>query len=240
MSRRHDPLFQGAIFDLDGLLVDSEPIWARAQKAALGELGAALSASMQRETTGLGLDAAMKLWKDWFPRVDLDPTRIRLRLLDLATGMFAQSGQAKAGVLRTLRMCGDAGCKLAVASSSTPLFIRSALAHIGAADLFQAIVSGEDETKGKPHPAVYLTAARRLGIDPAECIAFEDSLHGLRAAKAAGMYCVAVPEAANRDHPGFGIADIILASLEDFEPDRLRKTPGRTPPGQALRKSRRG
>jgi sugar-phosphatase len=92
------------------------------------------------------------------------------------------------------------------------------LDRIGVAEFFHSIVSAENEPQGKPHPAVYLTAAGKLGVPSAECIAFEDSLPGLQSAKAAGMYCIAVPETHNHGDPRFAAADKILASLEDFQP----------------------
>lgn len=209
--------YRGAVFDLDGLLIDSEPIWRWAQSVALGERGAVLTEAMQRESAGLGLDAALALWRAWFPRADLEASAIRRRLDELALERLTRSGQAKPGAVSVIGMCAEAGCALAVASSSSPLFIRAALARLGVESSFRAIASGDEVALGKPHPDVYLAAAGRLGLRPADCLAFEDSLHGLRSAKAAGMDCIAVPEEPNRGHPGYAAADRVLASLEDFQ-----------------------
>ena len=111
---------------------------------------------------------------------------------------------------------------MAIASSSMPEIIEAAVDLLDARDLFQALVSAEGEAHGKPHPAVYLAAAKRLGLEPGQCIAFEDSVFGLQSAKAAGMHCVAVPEAHNRSRPEYGIADRVLESLEGFRPEFLR------------------
>jgi sugar-phosphatase len=115
-------------------------------------------------------------------------------------------------------MCARAGLQLAVASSSPPRLIEASLARLGLRDHFTEIVSAESEPYGKPHPAVFLTTAARLGVAPTECLVFEDSLNGLVAAKAARMICVAVPE---RVDPRFAFADLVLPSLEAFDDDAL-------------------
>ncbi len=214
-------LYKGAIFDLDGLLIDSEPIWRWAQVQTLKEAGGVLTNSMQLETTGLGLDAALKLWKIWFPGAALEKAGIQKKLEDLALGRILQDGKAQPGAEQTLEICRDAGCLLAVASSSSPRFIHAVLNRLGVEPLFRALVSSQEVEQGKPHPAVYLAAAHQLGLSPAECLAFEDSLHGLRSAKAAGMACIAVPAEHDRLHPGFAISDTLLTSLEDFLPRML-------------------
>lgn len=213
--------FKGAIFDLDGLLLDSEPIWRKAQRLAFDELGAELTEGMQVETTGLGLEAAMLIWKQWFPGIYLEEGWIRSRLVELALEGIRDAGHAKAGAHATIKICSEAGCKMAIASSSSMLFIQAALERLGVAPFFQAIVSGEDEKNGKPHPAVYLAAAKRLGVMPGDCIAFEDSVHGLHSAKAAGMHCLAVPDKFHRKDPRFAIADLVMDSLEDFRSEWL-------------------
>jgi sugar-phosphatase len=106
--------------------------------------------------------------------------------------------------------------KIGLASSSTLPFIKAALIKIGIADTFHELVSGESEPYGKPHPSIYLKTAKLLGLPLENCIAFEDSINGLRAAKAAGMYCIAIPEAVENLDPGFEAADHIFASLNEF------------------------
>lgn len=215
--------FSGAVFDLDGLLIDSEPIWMWAQGLALEELGGRLTLAIQLDTTGLRLNEAILKWRGHFPGLEIDPGRLRARLIDLVRGKVAASAVAKPGALDSLRICREAGCRMAIASSSMPEVIEAALHRIGAKTFFDAVISAEGEEHGKPHPAVYLAAAGRLGIDPGECIAFEDSVFGLRSAKAAGMHCIAVPEEHNRGRPEYGIADRVLASLEDFRAEHLHR-----------------
>jgi sugar-phosphatase len=216
-------MFPGAVFDLDGLLIDSEPVWMWAQTKAFRELGVELTEAMQLATTGLRMMETLEVWRGYFPHIEIDAVKIRSRLSELVGGRLRESGEAKPGALKVLGMCRESGCRMAIASSSMPEVIEAAVERLGARHLFDALVSAEGEAHGKPHPAVYLSAARKLGVDPAECIAFEDSVFGLRSAVAAGMHCVAVPEAHNRGRPEYAIAHRILDSLERFEAGFLER-----------------
>ena len=121
-------------------------------------------------------------------------------------------------------VCLSLGQMEAVAASLVEV-IGAALEGLGLATRFDAVVSAASLSDGKPHPAVYLAAAAELGVDPGNCIAFEDSVAGVRSAKGAGMYTVAVPEEHNRGRAEYGIADLELGSLEEF-PERLLVDPG--------------
>lgn len=208
--------FSGAVFDLDGLLIDSERIWERAQVAVFSELGLELTLEMQRATTGMRMQETIKVWRGFFPESALDPVTIGANLIARVGGELRAAGVAKPGAMQALDLCERAGCRLAVASSSPPAVIMAALERLGSVQRFHSVVSAEGETHGKPHPAVFLTAAANLGVDPAACIAFEDSVAGVKSAKAAGMHVVAVPESHNRGRADYRIADHILESLESF------------------------
>ncbi|MEO7425802.1 MAG: HAD-IA family hydrolase [Fibrobacteria bacterium] len=208
--------YKAAIFDLDGLLIDSEPVWMWAQMKVFRERGLELTEAMQLATTGMRMHEAILAWRGYFPGSEIDPAALRQELLDLVRGRMLASGQAKPGALQAVEFCRLAGCRLAIASSSMPEIITAAVERLGVSGSFQALVSAEGEAYGKPHPAVYLSAAARLGVEPGECIAFEDSVFGVQAIKAAGMFCVAVPEAHNLGRKEYAIADRIFASLEDF------------------------
>ena len=102
-----------------------------------------------------------------------------------------------------------------MASSSQYRLIDAALAHFGLRDRFELVHSAEDEEYGKPHPAVFLTAAAKLGAPPRRCLVWEDAPAGVLAAKASSMTCIAVPEPGEEDHPAFGLADLVVGSLLD-------------------------
>ena len=110
-----------------------------------------------------------------------------------------------------------AGWALAVASSSQYRLIDAALDHFGLLDRFDLIHSAEDEEFGKPHPAVFVTAARKLRVVPRQCLVWEDAPAGVLAAKAASMACIAVPEEGEGDHPSFGLADLVVRSLVEVD-----------------------
>jgi mannitol-1-/sugar-/sorbitol-6-/2-deoxyglucose-6-phosphatase len=214
--------FGGAIFDLDGLLIDSERLWEKAQMAAFAEIGLELTLEMQHSTTGMRLKEAMRIWQGYFPRAELDAARLNASMNAFMIREFGKTGAVKPGAVRALDLCADAGCRLAIASSSPPEVIAAALETLALADRFHAVVSAVLEIHGKPHPAVFLSAASRLGIGPDACIAFEDSVAGVRAAKAAGMVVVAVPEEHNRGRAEYAVADRVLRSLEDLPADLLK------------------
>ncbi|MEO6094757.1 MAG: HAD-IA family hydrolase [Fibrobacteria bacterium] len=221
-------VFRGAVFDLDGLLMDSEPIWMWAQVKTFAELGAELTEEMQLATTGLRLREALLVWRGYFPRLDLEPEKLRIRLLELMLSAIRDSGQPKPGAIRALEICHRAGCRIAIASSSPPEIIQAAvdrldILHAGARGWFREILSAEAEVRGKPHPDVFLSAAAKLEVEPWDCIAFEDSVHGVRSAYAAGMHCIAVPEEHNRGRTEYAIAHRVLESLDAFEPGFLHR-----------------
>jgi mannitol-1-/sugar-/sorbitol-6-/2-deoxyglucose-6-phosphatase len=231
MAGKDKPRFEGAVFDLDGLLMDSEPVWSWAQRTMFAEMGVELTEAMQWATAGMRMNEALLVWSGYFPGTAMDPVGMRARLVELVGVSLMRSGSPKAGAIRAMELCHASGCRMAIASSSPPEIIQAALdrmdrLHPGVRDRFSVILSAEGEAHGKPHPAVYLSAAARLGVEPRDCIAFEDSVFGLRSAHAAGMHCVAVPEAHNRGREEYGIAHRILHSLEDFQMEHLARTPG--------------
>lgn len=212
--------FKAAVFDMDGLLLDSEPHWDMVIEGVLGELGVVLNETLRNLTVGMRLEETLGIWRAHFPHAVLEKAHIGDRL---AAGMRErmQHVEAKPGAVETVRLCREAGCRLAVASSSPVGVIAAGLQRLGLAEHFHAVVSADGEPHGKPHPGVFLTAARSIGVAPRECIAFEDSLNGMKAVLAAGMHCVAVPEAHNQGHPDFDAAHRRLTSLREFRPEFL-------------------
>lgn len=212
--------FKAAVFDMDGLLLDSEPHWDVVIEAVLGEQGVVLTESIRNLTVGMRLEETLGIWRAHFPAAVLEKAHIGARL---AEGMRERMRhvEAKPGAVEAVRLCHEAGCRLAVASSSPSEVIAAGLRRLGIAELFHAVVSADGEPQGKPHPGVFLTAARRVEVPPEDCIAFEDSLNGMKAVLAAGMHCVAVPEAHNQGHPAFDAAHRRLVSLLEFRPEFL-------------------
>lgn len=213
---------EAAIFDMDGLLIDSEPLWRRAEKQVFGKLSITLTEAMCEETMGLRTDEVIHHWYQCFPWSGKSSKAVEQELVATVQHLIATQGEALAGVYETLTIFKDAEFPLGLASSSAPCLIEATVEKLGIRDYFYALCSATDEVCGKPDPAVYLTTAKRLGVSPTQCVAFEDSLTGLRSAQAAGMTVVAVPTPAHYDDPRFDCADIKLQSLMEFSLERLR------------------
>ncbi len=214
--------FKAAIFDLDGLLVDSEPLWRRAEREVFAEVGLILSDDDCRSTMGMRCDAVVALWYRKNPWPEVPTPEVQRRIEARVLVLMRTQGQAMPGVRHALKLLESSGCVMAVASSSSSALIDGALERLDILDRFPVRCSAFDDQYGKPHPAVFLTAARQLGVDPFECVAFEDSPPGVESARRAGMRVVAVPDAEHRGHPGFNSADIVLDSLADLTLDHLK------------------
>ncbi len=203
-------MLAAAIFDLDGLLIDSEPLWRRAEIELFSAVGVALSDADCAETTGLRIDEVVAWRHRRSPWTGLPPAALAERIVDRVCELIAAEGAGKPGAAAAVARCAGAGLRLAVASSSPERLIHVALFRLGLASAFGHVVSAEHERYGKPHPAVLLSTAARLGVPPEGCLVLEDSLNGVIAAKAARMRCIAVPEV---DDPRFALADVRLSSL---------------------------
>ena len=214
---------KAAIFDMDGLLIDSEPLWQDAEIAVFGELGVPLTRSMCRKTMGFRIDHVVRHWHEQYPWHDPSLEDVVERIVVTVGELMLQRGAPMPGVIDTINDLRAAGYKLAVASSSQMRLIRLALEHIGIIDRFDVLHSAESEQQGKPHPAVYSSTMARLGVEPQHCIAFEDSVAGVRSAKSAGAFVIAVPDQSERSNPGFAAADAVLESLVDFSLDLVER-----------------
>jgi len=208
---------RAAIFDMDGLLVDSEPLWREAEIEILGGLGVPLAGTSCRQTKGMFVGEVTRYWFARFPWSGPTVDEVAVRVVDRVIELVLQQGRLLPGVHAALNLCERHGQRLGIASSSEYRLIEAVLGHFGLEGRFRVVHSAQDEPYGKPHPAVYLSTAQRLGTPPECCVALEDAPAGVLAAKAARMACVAVPEPAERAHPIFGIADLVLGSLAELD-----------------------
>jgi len=207
---------KAAIFDMDGLIIDSEPLWRLAERETFARVGLELSDDECRKTTGLRSDEVVGYWFERRPWSGSSREEVHRNLDARVTELLAERGRAMPGVRRVIDLLRGAGLRLALASSSSHEVIAVVLATLGLEDVFEVSCSGADEVRGKPDPAVYLTTIRRLGIDAAEAFAIEDSTAGVESAHGAGLFVVAVPAPHDFDDPRFEIAEVKLNSLEDF------------------------
>jgi sugar-phosphatase len=212
--------FSASIFDMDGLLIDSEILWHEAEIDILGNLGVPLAAEECRSTKGMFVGEVTEHWFARYPWTGPTPAEVAVTIVDRVIALVMEKGDLKPGALHAIGLCTERGLPIAVASSSQYRLIDAALAHFDLRRYFSLVHSAEDEDYGKPHPAVFLTAAAKLGAAPTRCLVWEDAPAGVLAAKAASMACIAVPEPGEGHHPAFGLADLVLDSLLEMDDAR--------------------
>jgi sugar-phosphatase len=221
---------------MDGLLIDSEILWHEAEIEILGGLGVPLAVEGCRSTKGMFVDEVTAHWYALHPWPGATPTpdEVAVQIVDRVIELIVTKGVLKPGAAHAIDLCHERALPLAVASSSQYRLIDAALSHFGLRDRFDLVHSAEDEDYGKPHPAVFLTAAAKLGAPPKRCLVWEDAPAGVLAAKASSMTCIAVPEEGEGNHPAFGLADLVVGSLLDVTDatlDALERALTTAPPG---------
>jgi sugar-phosphatase len=205
------------LFDMDGLLIDSEILWNKAEIEIFGSLGVPFETIDGRKTKGAYVDEVVKYWRSIYPWDGPSNAEVVQSLLTRVGELVRTEGRLLPGAERTIALCAERG-PIALASSTPKPLILTLLDHFGLRDRFKSIHSADVEPFGKPHPGVFLSAAAALGVDPTECLVFEDSPAGTLAGKAGRMTVVAVPVEEDRSHPAIALADLILDSLEDLDP----------------------
>ena len=206
-------MIKAAIFDMDGLLVNSEPFWQQAQLDIFQSLGVRISLEDTLRTTGIRID---QIVEDYFyqqPWQTLSCEAVTERIVRRVEELIQIHQPIMPGVHEILTLCRDLNLRIGLASSSPMRLIKSTLKALDLTDIFDVVVSAETLPYGKPHPEVYLNAAAKLNVLPSECVAFEDSFNGLLAAKSALMRTCVIPEASSFDEPKWIIADCCRISL---------------------------
>lgn len=203
------------VFDMDGVLLDSEPLHHDAVNLVLAEDGASIDADHYQTYLGTTLEYT---WNDLITRLRLPrPLEYyRVRYGDAILESYRLHSVPAPGAVALVNGLRGRGLKLAVASSSRSAWVEAALGALGLRDAFDVIVTGDMVAHSKPHPQIYLLAAERLGADPARCLAIEDAPKGVASARAAGMAVVAVRTAYTAGLPLDG-ADVVLDDLTQFD-----------------------
>jgi sugar-phosphatase len=212
---------KAAIFDMDGLLIDSEPLWRLAEKEVFGQIGISLTDEMCEEMMGRRTDEVVAHWYKLRPWHGKSLEDVERELIERMKELTEMHGVALEGVYDILDILQGRGFKLALASSSPHVLIGTVVNKLYIRQYFEVLCSAIDEKFGKPHPAIYLTTAERLGVHPSDCVVFEDSVTGIRSAKAAGMMAIAVPAMNQYGDRRFAEADLKFKSLSDFSLDMV-------------------
>lgn len=210
---------RAAIFDMDGLLVESESRWRRAEREVTAELGVPITEADLEATMGMRMADVVARWFDAHPwSTPPSPREVAERVVERVVELTADA-TALPGAARAIDLCERRGLRLALCSSSASRLIDATLSRLGLSQRFAVIHSAEHDEFGKPHPMPYLETAAALDVHPNACVVFEDSFSGCLSAKSAGMVTVAVPEDATRGDVRFGAADLVLASLAELGDD---------------------
>ena len=217
---------EAVVFDMDGVLVDSEPIWRAVEQEVFGGLGIDVAEEDLLETMGVRVEDVVERWHRRHPWDEPSRQEVAETIVARVAEAIQQGGALNEEALREVEYVHTLGLRLALASSSPMRLIRAVLSLGGLSPRFDVVLSAEDEEQGKPDPAVYRSAARELGVVTERCLAVEDSINGVRSAKAAGMVCVAIPVSGVTE--GFEGADLVLGSIEEFD-DRIWAGTGTVP-----------
>jgi HAD superfamily hydrolase (TIGR01509 family) len=210
---------RAVIFDLDGVLVDSEQVWDDVREALARERGGRWHEQAQRDMMGMSSPEWSRYMHE---RIGLSesPEEINRLVVERMLGRYAAEPPWLPGAVEAVRRLAE-DFVLGLASSSNREIIDRVLEAGGIAGCFRATASSEEVAAGKPAPDVYLEVARRLGVDPHACTAVEDSHNGIRSAKAAGMRCVAIPNAHFPPGDVVAEADAVVGSLAELTPEVL-------------------
>lgn len=226
----NDQLIAAVVFDLDGVLVDTEQVWDDVRERLARERGGRWHARAQADMMGMSSPEWSQYMRDVIG-LPGSAAEINAEVVERMLVRYREALPLIDGAVDAVRRLA-AHFPLAVASSSNRPLIETVLSGAGIADLFAVIVSSEEVERGKPAPAVYLEATRRLGLPPSRCVAIEDSANGIRSAHAAGLRVCAIP---NAHYPPpaevLALADVVLASVTDVT---VAAVSGRTRPSEAM------
>jgi HAD superfamily hydrolase (TIGR01509 family) len=209
-----------AIFDMDGLLIDSEPLWQAAEIDVFSSAGVHLTIADCHHTQGFRISEVVNFWSRGQNWTSDEKVSLVLAIKESVIMKIEKEGTLLLGARHAIDLALNRA-PVAIASSSPPEIIQAVLRRFNLGDVFSVVCSAEDVDLGKPHPGVFLKTAAALKCEPSTCVVFEDSLNGVIASKAARMSCIAVGPGAKVQDPRFSIADSRLSSLQEVTDEML-------------------
>ena len=187
-------MIKGAIFDMDGLMLDSEKLVYQNWQTMMDELGYEYNLEIFKNTIGLRQDKTKAYYKSLYGE-DFDYDTYKTRSREMFYAQIERDGiPVKKGLFKLLDYLKSKNIKIAVATSTSAQTAHKALKLAEVYDYFDAFVCGDEVKNSKPHPEIYLTAAEKISVNPEECVAFEDSINGIKSAFSAKMTTVMVPD----------------------------------------------
>ena len=204
---------KAVIFDMDGVIIDSEPLWRRAMIRGFNEVGMPFTEADCRKTMGIRINEVIQYWLEVRGMKEVSASLLEERIVTVLLELIEEEGQLIPGIAEIMQLCRDRQIKMGLATSSSSQLMRAILKKLGLEQAFQSAISAEAMAYGKPHPEVFLVCAGQLGVLPAGCLVIEDSLNGVIAAKAAQMRVVAVPEPGHQHKEKFVVADHVFTDM---------------------------
>jgi mannitol-1-/sugar-/sorbitol-6-/2-deoxyglucose-6-phosphatase len=208
-------MIKAVIFDMDGVIINSEPFWREAEMEIFNGIGVKMTEEMCIQMKGTKIDEVVKHWYSVYKWNKPSVPEVEEMVVSKLISLINEKGQPMPGLLGLLEYLKSSGYKIGLATSSTFRIMNATLDKLNLHEHFNIKHSAEAEKNGKPSPDVYLGAAALLGVKPENCLAIEDSYTGLQAAKAAGMYTVALPEAPEYELDKYDLADVKIKTLQD-------------------------
>jgi len=199
--------FDTVIFDMDGVLIDSEPLWKIALEEVFYAAGSTLTKQDFQKTVGLRIDEVVAFWHRHEGWENVSPREMELQIVSKMQELIQANATPLKGVIETLEFLKGQNKKIGLATSSYTVLIDAVLKELGIKEYFDSTHSAEHEQFGKPHPAVYLAVSEHLKSAPNKCLVIEDSLNGIISAKAAKMKVVCIPEKTHFVDPKLILAD---------------------------------
>jgi len=210
-----------AIFDMDGLLLDTEPLWGQSMQEVAAFYQIPVTYADFKHTTGLRIFEVTAFWAERFPWPgNASAMQVAEDILDNIIARSKQYGRVMPGAETSLLWMRAAGIKTGLATSSPMRMLNALIDHFGLRSYFDALISADSALFGKPHPEVFLQCAHALNKPSHHCIGLEDSVNGMVAAKAARMKVIVVPEAEKFTDKRFGLADLKLNSLVELTKEK--------------------
>ncbi|WP_111707712.1 hexitol phosphatase HxpB [Lutibacter citreus] len=201
------------IFDMDGVIIDSEPFWRQAQIEILSTYNITISEEdCIKYTMGKRIDDVALIWCQ-LHKLTINPKILETAIITAVVNLINTKGEAKKGLYELLTFLTKNNFNIALATSSSLPIINAVFNRLSIANYFKVVCSADNEAYGKPHPAIYLKVAEKLGVNAASCLVLEDSITGLIAAKAATMHTLVIPY--DKTDLRFSLANNIFSSMLD-------------------------
>ena len=188
------PKISAVIFDMDGLIIDSEPLWKIAEIETFKEVGVDFTIEMCSLTTGMRIDEVVEFWRKKLKWKNFTNIEIVDKIQNKMIQLIQEKGKLLPGIIESLNLLKANDILIALASSSSMSLINTTVDNLKIRNFFNIIHSAENEIAGKPNPAVFLSTARMLKVRPNKCLVLEDSKAGMNAGINAGMRTIVVPE----------------------------------------------